>query len=81
MQPTCEGVSEPELLPAAPVVSLAPPSWAQSSRDSDMSVSEEEPESSDVIDESALKDMLRPERRAEMRKCLMEGEHVPRVSR
>ncbi|KAN0068970.1 hypothetical protein V8E54_013139 [Elaphomyces granulatus] len=25
--------------------------------------------------------MLRPERRAEMRKCMMEGEHVPRVSR
>jgi hypothetical protein len=46
-----------------------------------MSPSEEEPESPDVIHESALKDMLRPERRAEMRKCMMEGEHVPRVSR
>ena len=75
MQPTFEEVSEPELLPVAPA------SQAQSSRDSDTSFSEEEPESPDVIDENAFKDMLRPERRAEMRKCLMEGEHVPRVSR
>jgi hypothetical protein len=38
-------------------------------------------ESSYVIDESALKDMLSPAKRAEMRKCLLKGEHVPRISR
>jgi hypothetical protein len=74
---------EPTLPPVARILqrggigSLSPPSQ----HSTDMSLPEVQPGSPGVIDESALKDMLSPEKRAEMRKCLTEGEHIPRLSR